>query len=163
MPSIENKDSAFDSLISAHGSIISKVCYFYAIDTDDFNDLRQEALINLWRGLDRFRGEAEMSTWVYRICLNTCVSYFRSNKKRRLAVRVDECPQLIADDTDKGAMLKEMYNLINRLGPTDKALILMWLDSYDYETIAKVTGIPRNTVASRLRRIKERLVKYSNL
>ena len=59
-------------------------------------------------------------------------------------------------------MLKEMYNLINRLGPTDKALILMWLDNYDYETIAEVMGIPRNTVASRLRRIKERLVKYSN-
>ncbi|HRF68283.1 MAG TPA: sigma-70 family RNA polymerase sigma factor [Muribaculum sp.] len=162
MPSIENKDSAFDSLISMHGSTISKVCYFYAIDTDDFNDLRQEALINLWRGLDRFRGEAEMSTWVYRICLNTCVSYFRSNKKRRLSVPVDECPQLIADDTDKSSMLKEMYNLINRLGPTDKALILMWLDNYDYETIAEVMGIPRNTVASRLRRIKERLVKYSN-
>ena len=63
---------------------------------------------------------------------------------------------------EKPDRLREMYNLINRLDRVEKALILLWLSDRKYDDIADIMGIPRNTVASRLHRIKEKLVKYSN-
>ncbi|MDE7136506.1 MAG: sigma-70 family RNA polymerase sigma factor [Muribaculaceae bacterium] len=151
----------FETITSDYGHIINKVCYFYAANVDDFDDMRQETLINLWRGAERFRGESALSSWVYRVAINSCVSYFRKNR-RPDSTPIDLHPELITDDTDKASMLREMYQLINRLGDVDKAIVLMWLDGYDYETIAEVTGLNRPTVGTRLHRIKEKLVKMSN-
>lgn len=151
----------FEIITRDYGHIINKVCYFYAVNVDDFDDMRQETLINLWRGAERFRGESAISSWVYRVAINSCVSYFRKNR-RPDSTPIELHPELITDDTDKASMLREMYQLINRLGDVDKAIVLMWLDGYDYETIAKVTGLNRPTVGTRLHRIKEKLVKMSN-
>jgi RNA polymerase sigma-70 factor (ECF subfamily) len=134
------------------------VCFFYASDLEDFNDLRQEALVNLWRGFPKFRGDAKITTWIYRVCLNSCVSYFRKQKQNKNTVSIENAAQLIADTDEKAEMLREMYKLINSLNPSDKALIMLWLDQYSYEEIAQILGQPRNTIATRLHRIKERLV-----
>lgn len=161
---IQNKDKEreYTEMISTYGQVIAKVCYFYAEDMDDFNDLRQESLINLWRGFDSFRGSSRLSTWIYRVCLNSCVSFFRKNKHKRDAVSIDKLSDLIAPDEDRAELMREMYALINRLSKSEKALVLLWLDQCSYEEIADIMGVPRNTVASRLKRVKEKLVKYSN-
>lgn len=152
---------AFEETVRQYDGVIRKVCYFYATDVDDFDDLRQEALVNLWRGFPRFRGDASMSTWIYRVTLNSCVSFFRKHRRRGNTVPVDELPELIAEDDEKGAMLREMYRMINRLPAADKALILLWLDEHSYDEIASIMGQPRNTVASRLRRAKEKLTSLT--
>lgn len=152
---------AFNEIVRLHDGIIRKVCYFYAVDLDDFNDLRQEALVNLWRGFPRFRGDARLSTWIYRVSLNSCVSFFRKHRKGRDTVPIDQCPGLLADDDAKAEMLREMYRMINRLDPSDKALILLWLDEHSYEEMASIMGLPRNTIASRLRRAKEKLTSLT--
>jgi RNA polymerase sigma-70 factor (ECF subfamily) len=145
-------------MVSRHDVLIRKVCFFYASDLDDFNDLRQEALVNLWRGFPKFRGEAKITTWIYRVCLNSCVSYFRKQKQNEHTVSIDYAAQLIADTDEKAEMLRDMYKLINGLNSSDKALIMLWLDEYSYDEISQILGQPRNTVATRLHRIKERLV-----
>ncbi len=89
--------------------------------------------------------------------LNSCVSFFRKHRKGGGSVPIDEHPELISEDDEKAAMLREMYRMINRLGPSDKALILLWLDEHSYDEIASIMGRPRNTIASRLRRAKEKL------
>lgn len=152
---------AFEETVRQYDGVIRKVCYFYATDVDDFDDLRQEALVNLWRGFPGFRGDASMSTWIYRVTLNSCVSFFRKHRRRGNTVPVDEHPELIAEDDEKGAMLREMYRMINRLPAADKALILLWLDEHSYDEIASIMGQPRNTVASRLRRAKEKLTSLT--
>jgi RNA polymerase sigma-70 factor (ECF subfamily) len=73
-------ENDFEQMVNLHDVLIRKVCFFYALDLDDFNDLRQEALVNLWRGFPKFRGDAKITTWIYRVCLNSCVSYFRKQK-----------------------------------------------------------------------------------
>lgn len=150
--------AGFSRLVSDYDGVIRKVCYFYARDVDDFNDLHQESLVNLWRGYARFRGEARLSTWIYRVCLNSCISYFRRNRKIDSTVSIDNHPELVDDSGEKAEMLRQMYGLINRLGDSDKAVILLWLDEHPYEEIAAIMDIPRNTVASRIRRAKEKLV-----
>lgn len=152
----------FTELIRRYDPVIRRVCYFYAVDLDDFNDLRQEALVNLWRGYPQFRGQAALSTWIYRVSLNSCVSYFRKVKRGRATVAIENHPELIAESDDKAEMLREMYRLINRLDKTDKALILLWLDEHPYDEIASIMGMPRNTVASRLRRAKEKLTSLKH-
>lgn len=148
----------FTALIARYDGVIRRVCYLYATDLDDFDDLRQEAMINLWRGFPTFRGEARISTWIYRVSLNSCVSFFRKKRRVPAATAIENHPELIAETDDKAAMLKEMYRMINRLDAADKALILLWLDEHPYEEIAAIMGLPRNTVASRLRRAKEKLI-----
>lgn len=156
-PSGQDLKEAFSAMLRQYDGVVRKVCYFYASDLEDFNDLHQEALINLWRGFPRFRGEAALSTWVYRVSLNSCVSFFRRHRKGGTSVPVEDCPQLVAETDEKGAMIREMYRMINRLGAEDKALILLWLDEHPYDEIARIMGQPRNTIASRLRRAKEKL------
>ena len=152
----------YRKLIDRHSSLINKVCYMYAESVEDFDDLRQETFINLWRGMDSFRGEAEMTTWIYRVALNSCVSYFRKNRKIKNTTPLDTIAELPSRDTETNAQLNELHSLINRLDRIEKAIILLWLDEYPYDTIAGIIGVPRNTVASRLHRIKEKLIRYSN-
>lgn len=155
-------DDSFRRLISDHSAIINKVCYMYADSVEDFDDMRQEAFINLWNGYASFRGEAVLSTWVYRVTLNSCVSYFRKYHRNGHMTPLDTIYDLPSSDIDLDCRMNEMHALINKLGRVEKALILLWLDEYPYDTIADIMGLPRNTVASRLHRIKEKLVRYSN-
>lgn len=131
----------------------------YATDNDHFKDLYQEVLASLWQGLDSFRGDSKMSTWIYRTAINTCVTFFRRHKSHSQEnMSLDVVADMVGDDSSKQEMLREMYRLISRLNKMDKALILMWLDERSYDEIAEVTGLTRNNVATRLRRIKQRLV-----
>lgn len=151
----------FEELFSRYGPLINKVCYFYADDVDDFNDLRQEGLLNLWRSLGKYRNECSPMTWTYRVILNSCVSYVRKNMKFH-AEPIENHPELISGDSDKSLMISELYDLINNLGKIDKALVLLWLDGTDYETIAQIMGMNKTTVGSRLHRCKNKLMNLSN-
>ena len=161
MKQITDKETIFRDTLANYGTLIRKVCYMYADSTTDFEDLRQEALVNIWRGLDSFRGDSDLSTWIYRVTLNSCVSYFRTNG-RHTGEPLESARGLVADDTDKEALLQELHKLINRLSRVEKAIILLWIDSYPYDTIAEIMAMPRNSVASQIHRIKEKLVKLSN-
>lgn len=147
------------AVVNDNRQMIYKVCYMYATDNDHFKDLYQEVLASLWQGLDSFRGDSKMSTWIYRTAINTCVTFFRKHKSHGAdTVTLEAVADIPGDDNSRSDMLKEMYRLISGLNKMDKALILMWLDERSYDEIAEVTGLSRNNVATRLRRIKQRLV-----
>ena len=133
----------------------------YASDDDHFKDLYQEVLINLWRGIDRFRGDAQLSTWIYRTSINTCVTYYRRNHKHDEMLSLEGVSVVDNDDGTRLQQIKEMYRLISRLDRMEKAIILLWLDEKSYDEISEITGLSRNNVASRLRRIKIKLQHFS--
>lgn len=156
--SIRQSGRLFDSIMQEYSSVISGICFSYASDKDDFKDLHQDILINIWKGLSSFRGESALSTWIYRVALNTCVSTVRKRSKRPNIISID----LIGDTQEENdAELKEridtLHSLIQSLSPLDKAVITMWLDERKYDEIAEVTGISRNNVAIRINRIKQKL------
>lgn len=155
-----DKESIFLDVIGKNKQIIYKVCYMYAVDEDHLKDLYQEILINLWQGLDSFRGDAQISTWIYRMSINTCVTQYRRNKQKVETQSLEILVNVPSEDDNRLENLKAMYRLINRLNRIEKAIILMWLDEKTYDEIAEVTGLSRNNVASRLRRIKAKLVEY---
>lgn len=156
---LPQKEARFVAIVNDNRQLICKVCYMYATDNDHFKDLYQEVLASLWQGLDSFRGDSKMSTWIYRTAINTCVTLFRRHKSHsQETMSLDVAADIVGEDSSRQDMLKEMYRLISGLNKMDKALILMWLDERSYDEIAEVTGLTRNNVATRLRRIKQRLV-----
>lgn len=155
-------EKEFISLVEVHKRIIYKVCYMYASDKENLNDLYQEVVINLWKAFPRFRGECEASTWVYRIGLNTCISFFRKSKSRPEVVPITVDLEAFADDEDKTASLHELYWMINCLGQLERALILLWLEERSYQEMADIIGISKNNVAVKLNRIREKLKAMSN-
>lgn len=159
------EEEQYLAMVRRYGGIITKICYYYAKDKEDFKDLRQDVLAVLWQSRDAFREEASESTWIYRLTLNTCISTFRKRKRSPESSPLDS----IAEVADNGADIeaeeryRHLHYLISQLNAREKALILMWLDEMSYDQIAAVTGAPRNTVATQLRRVKEKLIKMSNL
>ena len=156
-----SKETEFENAIALYGGIITKICYYFSTDPDDFNDLRQEVLYNLWRGWDTFRHDSKISTWIYSICFNSCISFQRKEKFFN-KVSVDSVMNFADDSYSKLEKYKELHSLINKLNYKDRSLILMWLDDLSYEEISLLTGQNRNTIASRLKRIKEKLVKMNS-
>lgn len=152
---------AFENVVKKYSLLITKVCYYFATNISELKDLRQDVLINIWSGWDKFRMQSKPSTWIYRVCFNTCISYQRKNKQRKKEIPLTNVLE-IEDKPFDIQKYKEMHRLISLLGSEDKAIILMWLDESSYDEIAEVTGMKRNTVATRLKRIKEKLVKLSN-
>ncbi|MBO4955822.1 MAG: sigma-70 family RNA polymerase sigma factor [Muribaculaceae bacterium] len=154
----------FNTVISSHSGLINKVCYMYAEDSQHLQDLRQEVLTNIWEGLAGYKGDAKLSTWIYRVAINTCVSYIRRYSNKTDNCRLDAVSGVeLSSAHSQGEMttremLTEMYAMIGHLGRLDKAVILLWLDGYSYDDIAALVGISKNNVAVRLHRAKSRLI-----
>lgn len=148
----------FECIIKENDAQIHRICFYYSTSTDEYNDLRQDIMINIWRGLGEFREESRRSTWIYRVCLNTCVSNWRKNSKYTDKISIDKIIEPSDDyDAEHIERINHLHYLISLLTPPEKTLIMMWLDGESYDEIAEVTGFNRNTVATKLRRVKEKL------
>lgn len=154
----------FLDMLEKYKRVIYKVCYMYASDTAPLNDLYQETLLNLWRAYPSFRGDSQLATWIYRISLNTCISFLRKSKHQAEAITLPVNLEVFDDDDDgdKSSRLRELYQLIQALNPLERALILLWLEERSYDEIAQIIGISKNNVGVRLSRIKDKLKKMSN-
>lgn len=153
---IQNEEE-FLGIINKNKGIITKICYFYSNNPDEFKDLRQDVLAAVWYSFKSFRGVSDISTWIYRITLNTCLSSLRKHKRGGIKVGLDFIRELENEESNTFERCTLLYRLINDLKNDDKAIILLWLDELPYEEIASIMGIPRNTIASRIRRIKHQL------
>ena len=168
MQNNNDKDKRFLEVLDRHKSVIAKVCCIYSSPSVDFDDLYQETVINLWNGFDKFRGDAKISTWIYRTARNTCITWHRRNNRHsKGAVSIDSMPfdPVDASSADTAARMENyriLQKLISRLEGIDKALVMMWLDEKSYDEIAAVTGIKAGNVAVRLHRIRERLARMAS-
>lgn len=155
----------FMEVVRQHESTISALCFSYVSSLAQYDDLRQDALVNIWRGLPGYRGESSMRTWIYRVVLNSCVSTVRRESRHsRESQSLDSLYDIIDEGPADRSRVEALHYLIGTLGAEDRAIILMWLDEASYDDIAEVMGMARNTVATRLRRIKTRLTeKMKNL
>jgi RNA polymerase sigma-70 factor (ECF subfamily) len=154
----------FVKLIRENEKIIYKVCSFYVSDTFTLADLYQEVVCNLWNGFPKFKNESTVSTWIYRVALNTCISGMRKEKKHpkgRLPVEAVSDQLIEPENLDES--IREMYRMINRLKTLEKMVVLFYLEEKSYQEIADITGLTLSNVATKLKRAKEKLRQMSNL
>jgi len=144
---------------------VMRLCMGYVSgDADLANDLTQEVFIKVWSNLKSFRKESNITTWIYRIAVNTCLMNLRKKKAKQLS---DSVPSEDVLEEDKVALIKErqyqeMYRCINMLSATNRAIILMELEGLAQKEIASVMGLKHEAVRTRVHRIKIQLSKCVN-
>ncbi len=154
-------EKEFVDIVEQNQRLIYKVCYIYTDNNDTLNDLYQDVMVNLWRGFTKFKGNSNISTWIYRIALNTCISYYRKERVKPGSVPISGNLNLYYDSLDNES-ISMMYSMIEALNPLDKAIILLYLEDKTYDEIAEIIGISKSNAGVRLLRIKEKLTKISN-
>lgn len=155
-------EKRFVEMIKQNERVIYKVCSFYISDEEPLNDLYQDVVCNLWVAYPRFRGECSLSTWIYRVALNTCISGLRKKKRSIQSVELSHIQDAFIQPEDLTTEIKELYRLIHQLKSLERAVILLYLEEKSYQEIADITGLSLSNVAVKLKRIKEKLVKMSN-
>ncbi len=119
----------------------------------------QEIVLQLWKSFPTFRGESKLSTWMYRIALNTAISGFR--KKRITTTELSSISYQLQDTATapQEEEMKALYAAIEKLTDIEKSIVLLYLEDKPYDEIADITGITANYVAVKMNRIKEKLRK----
>ena len=152
----------FARTVREHKGTIYTVCYMFSKDEEEVADLFQDILVNLWKGFAKFRGESSVRTWIYRVSLNTCISAERKKKRKGETVPLDMDINLFDDSVEDLKQIRMLQNRISRLGPFDRAIVLLWLENLSYDEIGAIVGITAKNVSVRLFRIKEQLKKMSD-
>ena len=152
----------FAQIVKEHKGTIYTVCYMFSKDEAEVADLYQDILVNLWNGYPKFRGESSAGTWIYRVSLNTCISAERKKKRKAETLPLTMDINLFADTDEDTRQVKMLRDRISRLGPFDRAIVLLWLENLSYDGIGAIVGISAKNVSVRLVRIREQLKKMSN-
>ncbi|MBQ8968524.1 MAG: sigma-70 family RNA polymerase sigma factor [Bacteroidaceae bacterium] len=157
---MEAKEQDFTAIVEEYRETIQTICLMYARDREEAEDMMQEALVNLWKARETFRGESRVRTWVWRICVNSCVSYARKYRPSG-EERPFDLSGLVAEGEDD-ELIRQLHDRIHRLRPFDRALVLLWMEDLSYQEIGEILGITAHNVGTRLYRIKEQLRRMSN-
>ncbi len=152
----------FARIVKEHKSTIYMVCYMFSKDEDEVADLFQDILVNLWKGFPKFRGDSSPKTWIYRVSLNTCISVERKKKRKGETVPLDMNINIFDDAAEDMKQVRMLQDRISRLGPFDRAIVLLWLENLSYDEIGAIVGITAKNVSVRLFRIKEQLRNMSD-
>ena len=159
---MKEKENEFTDIVKRYKNTIYTVCYLFSKDNDEVSDLFQETLVNLWQGFGSFQGKCDLKTWIWRVSLNTCLTFERKKKRRVETVPLSMDINLFTDTDDDTRQIQQLYRRINKLGVVDRAIILLWLENMSYEEIGQIIGISTKNVSVKLVRIKEQLKKMSN-
>jgi RNA polymerase sigma-70 factor (ECF subfamily) len=160
---MKGMEKEFTGLINQHKGIIYKVCHLYCHEREDRKDLFQEIVIQLWKAYPNFRKEAKLSTWIYRIALNTALTSLKKEGKNKLSKSISEDDfEIPAIEITENEHLKTLYQAIQQLSEIEKAIIILYLDEKNYEEITEIVGISKTNVGVKLNRIKQKLSKIIN-
>lgn len=148
-------------IIEVHQDKIYKTCLGFTGNSEEAKDLVQEVCIHLWQGLAKFREEANISTWVYRVTVNTCLMYQRKRKINTVDLASIQEPKTdtvkIIDPSEQ--QLKLLQHFITQLPEKERIIIILYLENLSYDEIAEVTGISSNYIGVKINRIKKLLTK----
>ena len=152
----------FIELIENNKKMIYKVSHMYCDSTIDKKDLFQDIISNLWISYPTFQNKSKISTWIYRVSLNTAITWFRDYTKQSKNIEYTNLIPNLTDETDSTVdeLYDQLFSAINSLGKIDKAIILLLLDEYTYEEIGEIVGISKTNVATKISRIKLKLRDY---
>ena len=155
-------EAAFLQIVDENQNIIHKISRMYRDTREDQEDLFQEIIFHLWRAYPSFRGDSKVSSWIYRIALNTGISTFRK-KRPEVDYQSSIREQFHPRETDEISENEErMYWALRQLNSSEKAMISLYLEDYSYREIASIIGINENNVGVRINRIKNKLKTILN-
>ena len=162
---VDVRETRFRQWLAEHTGLLFKVVRSFAEGPADSDDLFQEILLQVWMSLPSFRDESKPTTWLYRVALNTALTWKRRETKHRnlrnalsLAFVIEDHAAPAGGQTNDETV-ERMYTAIRGLPPANRALVLLYLDGLSYSEMAEVMGISENNVGVRLNRIKKQLAQ----
>lgn len=157
------RETDFLELIKQHERLIYKISFNYCRDAKDREDLVQEIIFQLWKSYPGFKPDFKVSTWMYKVALNTAVSFYRKHGKKKeqeIALEHTNAHNLANTATEtKEEQLKVLEGFIQELEPVNKALIILQLEGESIASIAQIVGLSESNVATKLSRIKKSLAQ----
>lgn len=154
-PGQMNEKPEFIALMQEHRKIVFKVVRMYAATHDEQQDLQQEIMLQAWKSYPQFKGAAKFSTWLYKLCLNTALSFRARNRRHEQHQSLDK--QEIARPEASQDQKEWLYMAIRQLPEVERGLIGLHLDGYANEEIGEIAGIKTAHVSVKLFRIKQKL------
>ena len=150
----------FTEIYNKHAPQVLRMCMAYSDNEAQAQDFLQETFIKIWQNLEQYRGDAKISTWIYRIAVNTCLSHIRSAKNKI----PDELKENFDSAEDNSAVVKEqhiqqLYKAIHQLPETDRLIISMVLEEIPYDEVAATVNITEGNLRVKIHRIKQDLTK----
>ena len=156
---LKNLEQEFLQLLENHKGILHKISRMYMDDVDDRNDLVQEMTYQLWKSYQRFEGNSQFSTWMYRVCLNTALTFFKKENKKLKTDEIREDFDRLdeIDSSEKENQLNHFYKAVQKLNPVEKALIFLFLEGKSHKEIGEDLGISEGNARVKLNRTKDKL------
>jgi RNA polymerase sigma-70 factor (ECF subfamily) len=156
-----NIEAEFSQIYDTHAPKVFRLCLGYASGDEALaKDWQEETFIKVWNHRNSFKAESSISTWIYRIAINTCLGDLRKPKK---AIRLNEeamnTNESDVDNSKTELQLKKMYECVGKLTPINKAIVLLELEDIPQATIAEMQGMAHGALRTRLNRIKKSLLK----
>ena len=156
-------EQTFIALLQEHQKIIFKVSNLYMDDREDREDLFQEIALQAWKSFGNFKGASQFSTWLYRVAINTAITFLKKERKRSAIATSDPITEIIDEKPNPiEEQVQAMYKAIAHLSKIDKALVMLYLEDYNYADIAEMMGISANNVAVKINRLKVKLKSDAN-
>ncbi|WP_027388082.1 RNA polymerase sigma factor [Chryseobacterium gregarium] len=152
----------FNELVRTNHASIYRICRAYLYDASYADDLYQEILYQIWKSIQSFKGQSKVSTWIYRIAVNTAIGFNYKNRHHDHVPIPDayQMPDIgsIPEKIEHEAQLEKLRFCISRLAPQDRIIISLLLEQNSYKEIAEITGASVTNTGVRINRIKERLL-----
>jgi RNA polymerase sigma-70 factor (ECF subfamily) len=157
-------EKQFEKHIQEHELLIYKICRIYAYTEADRQDLFQEIVIQLWHALPAFKGQSKLSTWLYKVAINTAITGLRKKKDFIESYENASLPANISEDNNQHIeeRLQEMYKAIEQLNQIEKAIVMLYLEDKSYEEMEDILGISQGTLRVKMNRVKEKLRNLTN-
>ena len=160
------KEKLFAKMFNENRAKIYRLCYAYLIDKSEVDDLFQEVMINVWNNLGKFRGDSKLSTWIYRIAVNTAFMFNRRTKKSK-SLFSNFIPESASCDNQSSrnekvqteTLINQLHQSIQGLEKQDRIIITLVLEGLKYNDIAEITGLSINHIGVKINRIKPVLLK----
>lgn len=155
--SAEERQRQFLAMLEDQMRPLGKICWAYADNSHDRDDLLQEIARRLWTAFDKYDSSRKFSTWMFRIALNAAID-FRRRKRRwgRQAVEfADNFDVPADDDPDKRLQVRELRELLDNQNEADRALLLLYLEGHSHREIGEIVGASESNIGTRLHRLKQ--------
>ncbi|MEO9485392.1 MAG: sigma-70 family RNA polymerase sigma factor [Ekhidna sp.] len=152
----------FKSYVEENMPLIMHICRAYARDEESLKDLVQEVSLQLWRSHESFKGNSQLSTWVYRVTLNVCLSHSKRMKRKVETVPLEWKGDSAIEEDGEKEQIEKLYSGIKKLKESDRAIILLYLEDKSYKEMSEILGITVSNVGVKVNRLKEKLKELIN-
>ena len=154
----DERNRIFEGWVAAHKAILFKVARAYGTTHADREDLFQEIALQVWHSVDAFRGDAAPTTWIYRVALNTAMTWRRRERKHGTGRQdIEAASGLLAEPEVRDPRLEWIYARIAELDEINRSLALLMLDGFSYRDMSQILGLSESNVGVKINRIKAAL------